>query len=116
MPSPSFLPSSQIVAQEQQEHYRRRHQSYQEYDHRQRQQYQQRTESPRSRRELDAALRLFSLDGPGSAPMTEAAVRSAFLQLAKRTHPDTEDGSEEKFRQAQGAYSVLLEEVSRAKK
>ncbi len=65
----------------------------------------------RSRAELDA---LRALDLPPDAD--DAAVKSAFRQLAKANHPDLNPGNaeaEERFRAAHAAYAVLTEAALR---
>ena len=45
----------------------------------------------------------------------EKAVKSAFKKLAKQYHPDSETGSEEKFKELNEAYEVLKDKTKRSR-
>ena len=46
---------------------------------------------------------------------SEKEIKSAFKQLAKLHHPDTQDGSEEKFKEINEAYEVLKDASKRGR-
>lgn len=46
---------------------------------------------------------------------TDSTIKKAYKQLAKKYHPDSDSGSEEKFKEIQEAYEVLKDQVRRAK-
>eukprot|EP00808_Paulinella_micropora_P031536 g64858.t1 len=61
--------------------------------------------------QVAAAKRLLEMDL--HVPITVTGVRTAFREMAKRTHPDA-GGTHEGFSQVQSAYDILMEEAKHA--
>lgn len=70
---------------------------------------------------FSAARRMFSSFGTDyyrvlgvTKTADAAAIKKAYLNLAKKYHPDAKTGSEEKFKELANAYEVLSDDAKRS--